>query len=104
MQWVMILTCFVLYGMSILFTSLVGHGVLYGDDVPEPRAAREAFATVPMSFYSLFKLMNGDTDVIEPLSDESFGTPGCVGKLLFMFFMIISNWAILAILTSVVSD
>lgn len=48
--------------------------------------------------------MNGDIDVIKPIADKSFGLPGLIGKFLFMFFMIMSNWAILAILTSVVSD
>lgn len=55
MSWVMILTFFLLYSMSILFTSLVGHGMLFdGDREREPDGAREAFATVWLSFYSPF--------------------------------------------------
>lgn len=42
--------------------------------------------------------MNGDTSVVEPISDK------IAGQLLFATFMVVSNWAILAILTSVVSD
>jgi hypothetical protein len=42
--------------------------------------------------------MNGDTSVVEPI------TTSTSGKLLFAVFMVLSNWAVLAILTSVVSD
>jgi len=42
--------------------------------------------------------MNGDTSVVEPITQD------IAGRLLFSAFMILSNWAVLAILTSVVSD
>lgn len=46
----------------------------------------------------LFKLMNDDQSVVSPLV-KSWPV-----RLLFMSFMVVSNWAILAILTSVISD
>merc|ERR1712194_853565 len=42
--------------------------------------------------------MNGDIAVIDPICNN------VAGQLMFASFMVVSNWAILAILTSVVSD
>jgi len=97
MQWVLILTALILYAFAIVFTTIVGHGMINGgEDVSE--SEKEIFGTVSLSSFSLFKLMNGDTDVVEPICTT------VVGKLMFAGFMVLSNWAILAILTSVVSD
>lgn len=96
MQWVMILTLLTLYAGATVFTTVVKEGFLYGDAPPEE--ALESFGSVGSSFYSLFKLMNGDTDVVAPLVVNVYG------RLLFAAFLVLSNWAILAILTSVVSD
>mmetsp|Transcript_47749 Transcript_47749/g.134464 ORF Transcript_47749/g.134464 Transcript_47749/m.134464 type:complete len:236 (+) Transcript_47749:54-761(+) len=63
-----------------------------------PDAVEENFGSVPRSLFSLFRLMNGDNNVAAAV---------CVttsGKLLFVAFMVLANWAILAILTSVVSE
>mmetsp|Transcript_107203 Transcript_107203/g.313478 ORF Transcript_107203/g.313478 Transcript_107203/m.313478 type:complete len:616 (-) Transcript_107203:170-2017(-) len=94
MQWVMVLTLLVLYAGAVSWTTLIGKGLLTG----KTEEAEEYFGTVPTSLFSLFKLMNGDTSVVEPIT----GT--IVGQLLFAAFMVLSNWAVLAILTSVVSD
>merc|ERR1719424_1669662 len=75
MQWVIVLTMLMLYACAIVFTHLVGK-----------------------SLFSLFKLMNGDTNIVRSI-DDTLG-----GKMLFVCFMILANWAILAILTSVVSE
>jgi len=56
------------------------------------------YGTVSESIFSLFKMMNGDTEPLEPMRMTA------VGKILFVIFMVVANWAILAILTSVVSD
>merc|ERR1711933_453651 len=96
MQWVMVMTIVLLYAAAIVFTSLIGHGYLYGGDPPEE--AVELFGTVPQSMFVLFKLMNDDQSVVDPIL-SSFA-----GRILFAVFMVLANWAILAILTSVVSD
>jgi len=97
MQWVILLTVLMLYGGAIFWTSLVGKGLIYqGDEAPEE--ANEHFGSVPRSLFSLFRLMNGDTDVVQSVCTT------ISGKLLFVAFMVLANWAILAILTSVVSD
>jgi len=99
MQWVMLLTLLTLYAGAITWTSLVGKKMLPDPPSEELRHdAEEYFGTVPDSLFSLFKLMNGDTDVVACV------THGVYGQLLFAAFMILSNWAVLAILTSVVSD
>eukprot|EP00928_Gymnodinium_smaydae_P053836 TRINITY_DN37742_c0_g1_i1.p1 TRINITY_DN37742_c0_g1~~TRINITY_DN37742_c0_g1_i1.p1 ORF type:complete len:650 (-),score=99.35 TRINITY_DN37742_c0_g1_i1:128-2077(-) len=96
MQWVLLMTLLVLYAGAILFTSLIGQGIMYSG-TPPPEA-EEFFGSVPASLFSLFKLMNGDTSVVEPITNT------VSGQLLFAGFMVVSNWAVLAILTSVVSD
>lgn len=96
MQWVMILTFLTLYACAIVFTSLIGRGYMSGGEVSAE--ADQFFGSVSQSLFSLFKLMNGDTSVVEPI------TKSISGQLLFAGFMVIANWAILAILTSVVSD
>jgi len=97
MKWVLVVTLIVLYAASIVFTYLVGHGLIYGQD-EIPKQAVDSFGTVTQSLFSLFELMNGDIQVV----DEILGS--WIGRLLFIMFMVVSNWSILAILTSVVSD
>merc|ERR1712232_728323 len=97
MKWVLVLTVIVLYAAAILFTTLVGKGYLYAGR-KAPKLAADTFGTVTQSLFSLFRVMNGDIDIVAPICDS------ITGRLLFMCFMVLSNWAILAILTSVVSD
>lgn len=94
--WVMLLTFFLLYAAAIVFTTLVGQGYIFGGDVPP--AAESLYGSVSRTFLSLFKLMNDDQSVVQPI----IGTVG--GQFLFCGFMMVSNWLMLAILTSVVSD
>merc|ERR1740121_1405734 len=96
MQWVMVLTLLMLYAGAIFWTSLVGKGLMYGG-TPPPEGI-EHFGSVPTSLFSLFRIMNGDTSVVRSVTTTVFG------QLMFAAFMVLSNWAILAILTSVVSD
>jgi len=97
MQWVMLLTILMLYGGAIFWRSLVGKGLIYmGSQAPD--GPSEHFRSVPSALFSLFRLMNGDTEVAETTCTTT------AGKLLFVAFMVVANWAILAILTSVVSD
>eukprot|EP00913_Durusdinium_trenchii_P019165 g18011.t1 len=56
------------------------------------------FGTVWRSFLALFKLMNDDQSVVTQI----ITTIG--GQILFYAFMMLSNWMMLAILTSVISD
>merc|ERR1712232_272806 len=58
----------------------------------------DCFGTVPRALYSLFTIMTGEMEPAEAISGA------VAGKLALVGFMVCSNWAILAILTSVVSD
>lgn len=97
MQWVIVLTLLTLYGGAIVFTNLIGKGMIYPDH-EAPGEALERFGTMARSLFSLFELMNGDTSVIKSITDQM------AGKFMFACFMVISNWAVLAILTAVVSE
>ncbi|CAK9094106.1 Sodium channel protein type 5 subunit alpha (Sodium channel protein cardiac muscle subunit alpha) (Sodium channel protein type V subunit alpha) (Voltage-gated sodium channel subunit alpha Nav1.5) (hH1) [Durusdinium trenchii] len=117
--WVIILTFILLYSASLVFTTLVGRGYIYEDPEDVPDEAMLYFGTVwrslggqrgeggfdPVrlpevtgSFLALFKLMNDDQSVVTQI----ITTIG--GQILFYAFMMLSNWMMLAILTSVISD
>jgi voltage-gated sodium channel len=96
MKWVLSLTLVLLYACSIVFTSLVSQGLMRAD---EPNVLlEEGFGTTLRSLFSLFRVMNGDVTVIGPLCTT------VAGQLSFVVFMVISNWTVLAVLTSVVCD
>mmetsp|Transcript_68479 Transcript_68479/g.164444 ORF Transcript_68479/g.164444 Transcript_68479/m.164444 type:complete len:731 (+) Transcript_68479:86-2278(+) len=95
--WVMVLTIITLYAFAILATSLVGHGLAYEDgDIPEN--AQGMFTDIPSSMFLLFKVMNDDQSVMDPLIKS-----GTI-RLVFVIFMVTANWLILATLTAVVSE
>lgn len=98
MQWVMVLTVITLYVGSIIFTDLVGHGIIFGGEDHMPEQSAATFGTTARSLFSLFKLMNTDMTVADAVAKS------VAGKFLFALFMVASNWMILAVLTSVVSD
>merc|ERR1712232_1195880 len=95
-QWVTLLALVLIYACAIIFTNLIGHGLIY--EGPPPEAAVQTFGTIGDSMLNLFKLMNDDQGVVAPLTGH------VVVKFLFALFMIAANWAALAILTSVVTD
>ena len=80
------------------FTSLVGQGYIYSSPDEIPEEAVQNFGSVWRSFLALFKLMNDDQSVVAPIITT------VTGQILFYSFMMLSNWMMLAILTSVVSD
>jgi voltage-gated sodium channel len=97
MLWVFILSVIVLYIFALLAVRLISHGIIFGGEAP-PEVA-EIFPSVPQAIFVLFQVMNGDTSLIEPLFIILPFT-----QIVFMFFTIVSSWAILSILTAVVSD
>lgn len=97
MAWVLVLTAVFLYAFALLGVRLIGHGLLFGGRAPPDVAA--IFPSVPQSMFVLFKVMNGDTDSVEPLFEA---LP--LSKLVCVLYMVVSSWAILSILTAVVSE
>ncbi|CAJ1413926.1 unnamed protein product [Effrenium voratum] len=96
--WVILATFMMLYSAAIVFTTMVGRGYIYDSPDEIPEEAKQHYATVARSLLTLFKLMNDDQSVVEPIVTT------WIGQLLFYSFMMLSNWMALAILTSVVSD
>jgi len=98
MAWVLVLTFIVLYAFGLLCVRLFGQtGLAFSGSAPA--AVAGIFPGVLQSMFVLFKVMNGDMDPIKPLLDE---LP--ITKLVFVLYMVISSWAILSILTAVVSE
>jgi hypothetical protein len=95
--WVIILTFLVLYIFALLAVKLIGEGLAFSEIPPEP--VREPFHGLGDTFFVLFQVMNGDQSVLEPLFDHAPLT-----KVIFVVFMIMTNWSILSILTAVVSE
>merc|ERR1712118_534444 len=61
--------------------------------------AKTLFPSVPESMFVFFLVMNGDQSIVEPLLNYM---PSL--KVFFVFFTVASSWAILSILTAVVSE
>lgn len=80
-----------------LAVRLIEDGILFGGECPYE--AKGIFGTVPDSMFVLFNVMNGDQGTLEPLLKIM-----PVMKLVFALFMITTSWAILSILTAVVSE
>jgi len=95
MQWVLVLTLVLLYSFGILYTSLVGHNLLGEGITPE---AQSFFRTVTESTFILFRVMTGDSTIMEPaLTSKTL-------QLLYATFLVMAKWMMVAVLTAVVTD
>jgi len=120
MGWVMVLTSVVLYVCALLGVKLLGpEGIVWSferssgsaEDMTcaeaekaelEPSERCKATAAFPDIFgaiFNLFKVMNAD---MSPMEDLFVFLPAT--KFIFMFYVVVTNWAIFSILTAVVSD
>lgn len=100
MFWVLVLVFVTLYTGAILTTRIIGHGAMLYEPGRMPKEARALFENVPTSMFNLFVLMNGEEwRKVEPILSRY---PGM--KMLFVVFTIFSSWALLSVLTGVVSD
>jgi len=96
MGWVLLLTFVFLYTLALLGVMLIGKGILFNIHDEEALAP---FTSVLEAMFVLFLAMNGDVDRLKPLMDAR-----PVMKLFALAFMVVSSWAILSILTAVVSE
>merc|ERR1719387_2998466 len=95
MFWVLVLTFVALYALSIVTTRMM-HGIT----ATLPDETRGLFATIPASMFSLFAVMNKqDWAQINPLLELLPWT-----KPIFVIFTIYCSWALLSVMTGVVSD
>lgn len=101
MFWVLLLTLVALYCSGIMITRCVGQGACLGKEGDlVPQATRDKFKSVADSMFTLFVLMNGEDWISAmPLLDMY---PFI--KFTFVIFIIISTWALLSVMTGVVSD
>merc|ERR1719203_1626355 len=81
-------------------TRVVGHGAMVDDPSEIPLVTRRLFENVPASMFTLFVIMNGEEwRKVEPLLARYMGM-----KFVFVLFTIFSSWALLSVMTGVVSD
>ncbi|CAE7767307.1 unnamed protein product [Symbiodinium necroappetens] len=98
MFWVLVLTVLLLYVCAILAVLLIEKGLMFPDTGP-PANLKGTFSGIYESMFILFLVMNGNFDSVQEILDTIPAT-----QLACALFMILSNWAILAIFTAVVSE
>lgn len=103
MFWVLVFMVMTLYSVAILCTRLIGHGDIVPEDAeddPTMVQIRSMFTTVDESMFTLFGTMSSWSLVrFVPLFKEMpFLRP------LFVLFYVYSAWALLAVMTGVVSE
>mmetsp|Transcript_49350 Transcript_49350/g.141906 ORF Transcript_49350/g.141906 Transcript_49350/m.141906 type:complete len:747 (+) Transcript_49350:1-2241(+) len=100
MFWVLVLTFVALYFLAVLTTRMVGWGQMVDDPDIIPTESREMFGNIADSMFTLFAFMNGHQwHKVRPLLDLLPWT-----KPLFVAFTICGSWALLSVMTGVVSD
>lgn len=98
--WVFVLTAVSLYACAILATRMIGHGELGEDGDEISPEMRNLFGSIWDSMFTLFCVMNGQQwNHVELLLEKEPLT-----KPAFFIFIIGSSWALLSVMTGVVSD
>jgi len=103
MFWVLVMMIMTLYAAAILCTRFIGHGAALPDDIvdePDLKPIRKMFSTVPESMFSLFGTMTSWS----LLKFVPLFKPFPVLQPMFVLFYIYSAWALLAVMTGVVSE
>ncbi|CAJ1333776.1 unnamed protein product [Effrenium voratum] len=101
MFWVLVFMIMTLYSVAILCTRLIGHGNIIGDDADEDlQEIKEMFSSVSTSMFTLFGTVSSwSLTKFVPLFEEM-----PMLRPLFVVFYIYSAWALLAVMTGVVSE
>lgn len=103
MFWVLAFMVMTLYSTAILCTRLIGQGAILPDSVAgnkDVQAIREMFSTVDESMFTLFGMMSSWSLMkFVPLFEE---LPAL--RPVFVVFYVYSAWALLAVMTGVVSE
>lgn len=99
MFWVLVLTMVALYACALIMTNLIGKGMILGQDELD-ETTRGHFGNVMESLFTLFGLMNSQFwREVEPLFDK---LPTM--RVVWVCFTVLSSWALLSVMTGVVSD
>jgi len=99
MAWVVVLTLLLLYIVALLAVKLIGHGLIFSDG-KVPTEVENLFPDVLDSMFALFNIMNGQS--VDGMDTLLEAVPSM--KFVAISFTILSSWAILSILTAVVSE
>lgn len=103
MFWVLVFMIMTLYAAAILCTRFIGHGAILHEEFQDDddlQPIKKMFCTVPQSMFTLFGTMTSWSLLkFEPLFD-----PFPALQPLFVLFYVFSAWALLAIMTGVVSE
>mmetsp|Transcript_57649 Transcript_57649/g.137100 ORF Transcript_57649/g.137100 Transcript_57649/m.137100 type:complete len:678 (-) Transcript_57649:123-2156(-) len=99
MMWVLVLAFVVLYIFALLSVRLIRDGIIFGGKEHTPPEVEAIFPSIHQAVWVFFVVMNGDPTDLEPL----FGAVPITQDII-MLFMVFSSWAILSILTAVVSE
>lgn len=102
MFWVLVFMIMTLYASAMLCTLFIGNGEIFAPDIPseETEVFRKMFRSVSSSLFALFGTMSSwSLTKLVPLFKE---VPGF--RLFFVIFYVYSSWALLAVMTGVVSE
>ncbi|CAE8662525.1 unnamed protein product, partial [Polarella glacialis] len=103
MFWVLVFMMMTLYSVAILCTRLIGHGAILNREEledPEIQSIQEMFSTVEASMFTLFGTVSGWSLMkFVPIFNV---LP--ILRPFFVIFYIYSAWALLAVMTGVVSE
>ncbi|CAE7251779.1 SCN1A [Symbiodinium pilosum] len=98
--WVLVFLVVTLYAFAILATRLLGHSHYIQESNDLPVASKELFCSIWDSMFALFSIMNQQNwEAMGPLLEK---VPAI--KPVYVLFTICSSWALLSVLTGVVSD
>lgn len=98
--WVLVLVFVALYAFAILTTRMIGQGMIVENPEDLPADVQALFATIPESMFTLFGIMNGkDWHRIAPFLEY---LPWM--QPFFVLFTVFASWALLSVMTGVVSD
>jgi Ca2+-binding EF-hand superfamily protein len=103
MFWVLVMLVMTVYAAAILCTRFIGHGMAIPKEIrddEEVQKIRDMFSTVFQSMFSLFGTMTSWS----LLKFVPLFNPMPILQPLFVLFYIYSAWALLAIMTGVVSE
>jgi voltage-gated sodium channel len=97
--WVSVLCGVGLYTCAIVFTRFIGRKELESDDPDREIVAK--FGNVPTSMFTLFQIMaHPNLALYAPVWDRH----GEIFKIVFIAFVIVGSWAMLSLLTGVISE
>lgn len=103
MFWVLVFMVMTLYSMAILCTRMIGHGDILSEEMKMDEDIRDIqamFLSVQDSMFTLFGTMSSwSLTKFVPLFEES-----PILKPIFVLFYVYSAWALLAVMTGVVSE